>query len=777
MPVHKVIDSSDLDAKVPSHLHCISITSLTVTSDPSNGFVKARLVHKGPVLSCVQKDDTEMLKAQIKEEDPPQSATEHTSINVILFNTLAQEFSQSVKPGDVVLLAGFTIKKSPSFLSDKLHPCHLEMEGEDASVFVCPAAAPSRGRPSVSSEPKYTYPPLNTLKHKTLVSVYGVVTFFKLPYRTKGSDYCSMLKITDQSDVKVSCTIFTKNLEDHPVILKNGDIIRLHRFKSEMFNNSMTLVNSSGWSALTFDGIIDSPMVPRSTSKSFHFVDSDKRTVQELRQWATKRLLVSGNPTLPLSAVKPSMFFDLTCQLLAKAVMDSHCILLKVWDGTKCDYPLLKVAVPPDAIEGESTGAKDRMNLIANVLVYDNHFEVAQSLKPGTFLRIYNLRALSQRASNQPSDQSEQLAFHLHGGTVYGRGLRSIPADSAELQSLKSLLENHVDLEDDDEVNDETLLEIWYTPPESVVMRNEEEPDGEADVETSCTVRTCQHTLRPVTLAQVKSSTPPLVCHVRAQVKAYKPEQLYQCLKLFCGKCKTMREVPDDNTIANLLLESARDDQPCHEPWAATSSATFKADRNISMHISSDMVGENTQNQLIFVQGMTLNEVCMLSHHYKNLVPVRSDNGRMNLIDLTAPFLFCGDKRYYGCKQCSSNTFESPVFTRVDNWDEKAVAEALGVQLMQYGLLMEFELKDQTDTLKALLWENAERFFQISAVDVSANQELQDKVQSIMDTLQPKESRIEDRPWLNLCLSVYTVKDDDRNQVCCQITDTEVRPG
>ncbi len=32
---------------------------------------------------------------------------------------------------------------------------------------------------------------------------------------------------------------------------------------------------------------------------------------------------------------------------------------------------------------------------------------------------------------------------------------------------------------------------------------------------------------------------------------------------------------------------------------------------------------------------------------------------------------------------------------------------ALGVQLMQYRLLIQFELEDQTDTLEALLWENA----------------------------------------------------------------------
>ncbi|XP_051546392.1 protection of telomeres protein 1-like isoform X2 [Myxocyprinus asiaticus] len=768
MPVHTVNDSSDLDAKVPSHLQRVSITSLTFTFDPSHRCVKARLVHKGPVLSCLQKGVIEMLKAEIREEDPPQSTSEHTSINVILFGTLAKDFSQSVRQGDVVVLAGFTIRKSPSFLRDKLHPCHLEMDDKDACVFVCPSASSSHGPAVISSEGKYTYSSLNHLKPRTVVNIYGVVTFFKQPFPSKGSDHCSTLKITDQSDAKVGCTIFSKNLEDHPVIFKVGDIIRLHRFKTNTFNDSITLVNTFGWSTVTFDGMIDSPIVPRTSSKSFHFGESDKRAVQELRQWAASQLLMPSKPTIPLSSVQPRMYFDLTCQLLAKAVMDSRCILLKVWDGTKCEHPLLKVAVAPDTLEGESTVAKDRMNLTANILVYDNHMAVARGLKPGSFLRIYNLHTVSQRVPDQLPDQPEHLGFHLHGGTSYGRGLRCLPAESLELQSLRRVLENHADLHDDDEVDDGTLLEIWYTPPETV--------DREEDVGPSQTVRTCEHSLQLVTLAQVKNSTPPLVCHVRAQVKTYQPQQLYQCLKLFCSKCKTMREVPDDSMIGKLFRESARDNQPCLEFWAATSSArSTEPGRTISMHISSDMIGESTHTQLIFVQGMILDEVCLLSRDYKNLIPVRSENGRMNLIDLTAPFLFRGDKRYYGCKHCSLHTFENPVFTGVENWDEQRIAEALGVQLMQYGLLVQFELQDRTDTLEALLWENSERFFHVSAVETSASQDLQDKVQTIMDTLQPPGSSMEERPWLDLCLSVYTVQDNSRNKVCYQITSTEMK--
>lgn len=55
--------------------------------------------------------------------------------------------------------------------------------------------------------------------------------------------------------------------------------------------------------------------------------------------------------------------------------------LKQVWDGTRCSYPLLTVPVPPEALEGGSPAVTDRQNLIANVLVYDNHVEVAHALK------------------------------------------------------------------------------------------------------------------------------------------------------------------------------------------------------------------------------------------------------------------------------------------------------------------------------------------------------------------------------------------------------------
>eukprot|EP00064_Thunnus_orientalis_P021896 superscaffoldBa00006950_g22066 len=53
----------------------------------------------------------------------------------------------------------------------------------------------------------------------------------------------------------------------------------------------------------------------------------------------------------------------------------------QVWDGTRCPHTLLKVIVEPNVTEGPSSFPAEREDLIANVLVYDNHAEFARQLK------------------------------------------------------------------------------------------------------------------------------------------------------------------------------------------------------------------------------------------------------------------------------------------------------------------------------------------------------------------------------------------------------------
>ncbi|KAK2842779.1 hypothetical protein Q5P01_012979 [Channa striata] len=766
MPVHVLLDGPD--AQVPAHLTRIPISLIETSTDCTNKTVKGKVVHKGPL---VQSADF-ILKSVIQDDDSkPDASSQNSSINVVLFGPLANDFSQTVNQGDVVVASGFTVSKSPTVHKDKLHPCNLLLSGDEACLYVSrqppppdPTSLPAIKRSATHSTeasrankaPKYTYVPLGDLKPGCVVSVYGVVIFFKQPFKSRGTDYCSSLKITDQSNQKISCTIFCEKLEDHPKIFQIGDVVRMHRVKTQYFNNSVMLVNTFGFSVVTFDGAVGADVEPRTSSRSFHFDQEDLRTVEELRAWAANQAL------------------------LAKAPIDSTCTLLRVWDGTRCPWTLLKVLVEPDVTEGPSSFSREKENLIANVLVYDNHVEFARQLQPGNFLRIYNLRAIPGSSkvpglTGRHSQELDHLAFHLHGGTAYGRGIRVLPENSSDVQQLKRVLDAFAE---NDELNDSELLEVWCTPPESLDDDTVEHGTG------SClrAVRSCSHDIQPVTLCELKRSHPGRVHHVRVQLRSYEPCRLHQALKLYCSKCTSVQEVPDDELVAGVFSEASRDPGACSPPpWALSGHVDVPGEspgspeRSLGIHLSSQLMSEGKTKELIFLMGSTLKETCRLAAGYQNVIPVRSSGGHLALLDLTAPFLFRGRRRYYGCKRCSKAAVREPCAEGVEVIDEKTIAEALGVELLQFVLLMKLELQDATDTLEAFLWRDAELFLGLAAEELASDQEAQDHVCQTMASLCPSGGHTGQRPWLDLCLAAYQAGNDEgQNRTCYQICNTRL---
>ncbi|KAM9854843.1 protection of telomeres protein 1 [Aulostomus maculatus] len=743
-----------------------------------------KVVHKGPLVPL--EDDDFILKAVIQEEDTQQSpSSQNPPINAVLLGALAKDFSQAVNQGDVVVASGFTVSKSPTVRKDKRHPYNLMLSGDDACIYVSRLLPPDNRSPPAkrksstvpaevsrtSNNPKYTYVHLGDLKAGTVVNVYGVVVFFKQPFQSRGTDFCSSLKITDQSNQKISCTVFCKELKNHPQIFQNGDIVRMHRVKAQRYNDSLMLVNTFGFSVLTFDGTVGADIEPRTSSSSFHFTQEDRRTVEELRSWAASQALLAPAPTIPLSAVQPKAYFDLTCQLLAKATVDSTCTLLRVWDGTRCPHNLLKVTVNPNTVEGPTSFSVEQERLIANILVYDNHVHSAHPLKPGDFLRIYNLRAIPgsiKMAGLTSSRQEEEdhLAFHLHGGTGYGRGIRVLPGNSPDVQELKRVIEVFQEFNQNNihKLNDSEFFEVWSTPPES--------PAADALMRCS-TERSCDHTLSPVTLSQLRQSLPGAVHHVRVQLRSYEPRRLHQALKLYCSKCTSMQDVPDEEVLAGIFSEASRESGACSPPpWMVSGkvrvpgSSLRSPGRTLSVHLSTELMFAGKTKDLILLTGATLQETCQLTAGYMNIVPVRSSGGHLALLDMAAPFLFRGKKRFYGCRRCSEASLREHSAEGVQLIDEKFIADAFGVQLLQFVLVMKFELQDASDTLDVFLWRDAELFFSVSAEDVAANQEAQNSIHQTMDFLCPPGSTTGERPWLDLYVTAYQTDDHTCFQIC-----------
>ncbi|KAJ7405076.1 protection of telomeres 1 [Pitangus sulphuratus] len=549
---------------------------------------------------------------------------------------------------DTFVVAGFKVIKSPTAREDGRHGCHLEVSEEAGSDIY-------------SIAPKYVYTPLNQLKDGTIVNLYGVVKFFKPPYVSKGTDYCSVVTLVDPSNVKLTCTLFNGNPDSLPKIYKVGDIVRFHRIKIREFNGQMQGITSGGFASLTFDGTVGAPLVPRTSSKMYTFMDEEHKRIEELRVWAASNISISG-PAAKLSSVQPMLFFDLTCQLVGKAQVDGSSFLLKVWDGTKCPYPTWRVPVEAKDLEGEKALLHQLRNLTVDILVYDNHVQLAKSLKIGSFLRIYSIHTKQASADNEDFSHIE---FHLHGGTCYGRGIGVLPENNPDVKELKAFL-GSVDLADSQNMESMSSVELDGTFSDFTVLTDH------------------QH-LNNTELKTIMNSTAPQQYRIRAKLRTYKPQKLHQSVKLHCSKCNSLQEVPDGDEFDFILQRSAitaPNPELHNTSWYDSVMWTTQdqKQRKIAIHfVRHDELLQQPENTLLMIEGGTLKEVWKLTKRFKCVIPVRSTEDDLELLDLSAPFLLQGNVKYYGCKQCSApkpiKNLSSIAAEQQPSWEPTEIAQ------------------------------------------------------------------------------------------------------
>ena len=98
-----------------------------------------------------------------------------------------------------------------------------------------------------------TYTKLADLAVNTVVNIYGVVKFFKSPFKTKGSDYVCTLSLVDPSIVSLDhsfkCVLFSKSKETLPCVKTVGDVVRFHRLGVGQFKGELQgkLMPDSSW--------------------------------------------------------------------------------------------------------------------------------------------------------------------------------------------------------------------------------------------------------------------------------------------------------------------------------------------------------------------------------------------------------------------------------------------------------------------------------------------------------------------------------------------------
>lgn len=113
---------------------------------------------------------------------------------------------------------------------------------------------------------KYDYVELGkaSLSSVDTQNVYGVIIDATFPYKSNQNLYVCSLKIADPSlnaSTKggdyATVTMYAKRFEDLPIVLRLGDIIRLHRATLRMYNNrrqfNVTMHWNGSWALFSTD--------------------------------------------------------------------------------------------------------------------------------------------------------------------------------------------------------------------------------------------------------------------------------------------------------------------------------------------------------------------------------------------------------------------------------------------------------------------------------------------------------------------------------------------
>ena len=401
--------------------------------------------------------------------------------------------------------------------------------------------------PKTTSSAGYRYTRIAQLKAgDDKVNVFGVVKFFKPIVQSKGTDFCSVLSIVDESAPVegLKCVIFNRSQDKLPHIQAVGDIICIHRLTIQTYKDELQAKGCIFTSSICFDGKPNAKIVPRTGSQMYTLTDDDYRRVKEIREWAGQHAELNPETRArQLCRVNGGDYFDLTCQVVSKSIFTSQDFtILSVWDGTR--FPLERKQYDYSYSENVSDPALSAAagDLAVAVVLYDNHSSQARAIKPGHFVRLSNVHAVLLKGYSFVCNQQLYAELCIHRGTQYGSGAVILPGSDEGVVRLKSQLDSLVG----GEAEAASPLQrrgVWSQSP----------------LPRSATViphaRVSFTPIRDV----LAHSTVPFKFHCRARVECVFPACLEDLVQLRCSRCA--RKVPMPRT--SLADSSALVGTPC----------------------------------------------------------------------------------------------------------------------------------------------------------------------------------------------------------------------
>ncbi|KAL7237156.1 hypothetical protein ACSBR1_020264 [Camellia fascicularis] len=178
------------------------------------------------------------------------------------------------------------------------------------------------------------------------VNLIGVVVEFSFPRRSQGTDYCTILKVIDQSQHSpvLSVNVFIDDIHSLPHIRACKDIILLSSVLVKTHHQEVYVVFNKIFSSFAlFDGQVSSNFNPYQNSPTFCLLENDKQYITKLRNWCQTFQIDAGisDYLVSLKDIKERVHFDLVCMVLGVCEGSSNEWVLFLWDGTDAPLPSL----------------------------------------------------------------------------------------------------------------------------------------------------------------------------------------------------------------------------------------------------------------------------------------------------------------------------------------------------------------------------------------------------------------------------------------------------
>lgn len=227
-----------------------------------------------------------------------------------------------------------------------------------------------------------------------------------------------------------------------------------------------------------------------------------------------------------------------------------------------------------------------------------------------------------------------------------------MPDDNCDVEELKRFLDS-VDLAEYQQLENSRVLE--YDISNNFSSQDFVSPcDVERCQQLSATVLTDHQYLETTPLSAISKRDAPQQYRIRAKLRNYEPQKLYQSVKLHCPNCHSLQEVPHESDLELVLQELATEHpDPKLQNTSLYNSEVWTAqnqqERKIVIHfIKNDGILQAPEDTLIMIEGGIPSEIYQLSKKFKGVIPVKSSQEDLIIHDLAIPFLIQGKTWHYG---------------------------------------------------------------------------------------------------------------------------------